>query len=147
SYDHPLWSDPDFREQVAREALPYIREHVNRTYRLRNLQDRIAKWFSDPKFFDPTIDEVAINRALDGDVAAYDSLTQLENRSALRAIVRVGWWVWRYGVVLTRAEKDALGVTETHGSQVDPARDARTQSLARARDLRKRVGDVLELTR
>jgi hypothetical protein len=40
--------------------------------------DTVSRWLNNPAEFDPYLDEVAITRALAGDVKVYDNLTTFE---------------------------------------------------------------------
>lgn len=71
---------------------------------LRVAVEAICRVLRDLDGTSPFIDEVAVNRALDGDVRAFRNLTPLEFRAMSRAVARVGWTQFRYGLEERRSE-------------------------------------------
>lgn len=48
----------------------------------------VERWFNQPETYDPYYDEVAVERALQGDAAVYDSLTIFEYRLVVALLER-----------------------------------------------------------
>lgn len=83
------------------EIAEVLRENwkkIGSSYKRRHTALRALKTIlEDLRGSSPTVDEVAVNRALEGDHAAYRALTPREKRAMAAAIARIGWRKWRYG--------------------------------------------------
>lgn len=103
-----LFDDEDYGPSLAAgdaakmleiaEVLRANYEKIGPSYRKRYGALRGLKpILEDLRGSSPTVDEVAVNRALEGDFAAYCALTSRERRAMAAVIARVGWRKWRYG--------------------------------------------------
>lgn len=74
----------------------------------------VKRWLSNPTYFDPHLDEVALHRAMEGDRKVYLNLTYWERPEFFRRLARirceVGYaWRWYIGTLA-----ELLGVDTDH---------------------------------
>jgi len=130
SYDAPEWTDKDFILEVARAVDGKITTPTGGRLQPSRLAAMIGPWFARPHHYSPTIDVVAVDRALDGDFGAYESLTALERRIMVLAIVRLTWQVWRYGTETAAEISATLGGVDVHSRGLPAARAMQTDRLS-----------------
>lgn len=102
--------------------------HICRELRLG--KGTIQRWFTEPKM-DPYLDEIAIERAVKGDVPVYDALTYFEMDAALRYLAARKNYIDfadRFG---EDAERIIHAVNKVH--ERDEVRRRRAAQLARPR--------------
>ena len=99
------------------EVLRANYKKIGSSYKRRHAALRALKSIlEDLRGSSPTVDEVAVNRALEGDHDAYVTLTPRERRAMAAAIHRIGWRKWRYGADERGVDiQAALGLSKVRG--------------------------------
>lgn len=102
--------------------------HICRELRLG--KGTVHRWFTEPRM-DPYLDEIAIERAVKGDVPVYDALTYFEMEAALRYLAARADYIdfaLRFG---KDADRILQAVNKVH--ERDETRRRRAEQLAQPR--------------